>query len=126
MVHGSATGLDDITLSGKSDIAELHDGVITNYTLHPNDFGVEPINDFSEISGGDKDRNIELAIKLLKGELSSRHRDLVLVNAAMAMKLAGQSDDLIANYDAAKKQLETGVAYQLLLDYKQPSIMRGR
>jgi indole-3-glycerol phosphate synthase/phosphoribosylanthranilate isomerase len=65
-----------------------------------------------------------LATQLLKGKLSSRHRDLVLVNAAMAMKLAGLSEDLVANYQAAKKQLETGIAYQLLLDYKKPSIMR--
>ena len=123
VVHG-CDGLDDITLSGESSVVELNNGKISEYTLTPNDFGINPINNFDEIAGGDNTRNIELAVELLKGDRHSRHEDLVLVNTALAMKLAGKSDDLKANFAKAKEQLDSGAAYQLLQDYKQPTIMR--
>lgn len=115
--------LDEVTLTGKTYVTELNKGVVTNYIITPADFGIDVAN-FSEIKGGDAGKNTEIALKILKGECKSRHVDLVLVNSALALKLAGEVGDLKEGYELAKKTIESGAAFEKYQECKTPNILR--
>ncbi|MBI5357736.1 anthranilate phosphoribosyltransferase [Candidatus Saccharibacteria bacterium] len=117
-------GLDDVTLSGPTNVFELKDGRIKEYILEPKDFGVKPIKSFTEISGGSADQNVEIALSILKGQDKSRKTDLVLVNTALALHLVDKTDDLKNAYRMAKQVLESQKAYETLEDYKKPSVLK--
>ena len=104
-------GLDEVTLTGKTFVVELHKGAIQKYTLTPNDFGVPPAR-FEEISGGDAMENVAQALEILKGKLKTRHRDLVLINTALALRLAGTVRTLKEGYRTAEAALTAGSAYE--------------
>lgn len=124
LVVTGCDGLDDVTLSGPTNVFELKDGHIKEYTLDPKDFGVKPINIFSEIAGGSADDNVRLALSILKGQDKTRRTDLVLVNTAIALYLADKADDLKSAYSAAKQTLESKTAYEILESYKKPSVLK--
>lgn len=100
MVVCGENGLDEVTLSGETFVVELRDGEIFEYTILPEDFGVERCN-FEEISGGNLEENVNLAREILKGR-GGRHEDLVCLNAALALKLVGKVEDLKDGYKLAK------------------------
>lgn len=104
-------GLDEVTLTGKTYVTELNKGKIRNYTIVPKDFGIKEAN-FSEIKGGSPKKNTEIALKILKGECKTRHTDLVLVNCALALRLAGKVKSLKEGYKLAKATVETNKAFE--------------
>ncbi len=79
-------GLDEVTLCGKTSVVELNDGEIKEYEIEPADFGIERAKP-EEISGGDAEKNIRIAKEILEGRCESRHKDLVGINLALALKL---------------------------------------
>jgi indole-3-glycerol phosphate synthase / phosphoribosylanthranilate isomerase len=113
-------GLDEVTLTGKTRVVELCDGEIKSYEIRPEDFGVEPC-EFEEIAGGDRDFNLKMAEDILGGRSQSRHLDLVLVNAALALKLAGHCDDLKDGVAMARKAVESGLSGAKLNQYRSLS-----
>lgn len=113
-------GLDEVTLTGKTFVTELKDGKIKNSTLKPSQFGVKSCA-FLEIEGGNAKQNTQTALSILKGECKTRHLDLVLINAALALKLAGKCSSLKKGYQMAKVCVEDGRAYQQYLSYKMQS-----
>ena len=85
VVHGE-DGLDEITITGKSQVCELKDGQIKKYIVSPEDFGIKPAGvDF--LTGGTAGQNAEIVRLILSGKKGPR-RDVVLINAAAAL-LAG-------------------------------------
>ncbi|MDA1060315.1 MAG: anthranilate phosphoribosyltransferase, partial [bacterium] len=114
VVRGS-DGLDEVTLTGETDIAELNNGIITEYTISPEDFGIEKAQ-FEEIAGGSPEVNTEIALKILNGSCKSRHADLVNINTALALKLIGKVEHLKEGYQMAKGV----IAYDKLAEYMQP------
>ncbi len=101
MVVRGEDGLDEVTLSGKTEVYELNEGRIEHYFLNPADFGVQNAA-FSEIAGGDNDFNSNIALEILKGNCLSRHADLVFVNVALALKLSGKVADFKEGYEMAR------------------------
>jgi anthranilate phosphoribosyltransferase len=97
MVVRGSDGLDEVTLTGQSKIVELNSGEISEYEIEPNDFGVKDC-DFEEIAGGDVDLNLRIAKSMLDGKCKTKHLELVQVNAALALKLLGVTDDLLKAY----------------------------
>ena len=97
-------GLDEVTLTGKTHVVELNNGKIERYVIEPEDFGVERAS-FEEIKGGDAEFNTKIARDILEGKCKTRHLDLVLVNTALALKLAGKVDDLKEGYELAAGSL---------------------
>jgi indole-3-glycerol phosphate synthase / phosphoribosylanthranilate isomerase len=79
-------GLDEVTLTGKTHVTELLDGKISNYEISPEDFGMKRAK-FSEIKGGSPDFNVKICKQILEGKCKTRHKDLVLINCIMALKL---------------------------------------
>ena len=89
VVHGR-DGLDEITISGPSKVAEVRNGSVRVYEVAPEDFGIQRAP-LSEIAGGDAQQNAAIIRAILDGERSCR-RDVVLLNAAAALVAAGHTD----------------------------------
>lgn len=100
VVHGS-DGLDEVTLTGKTDVVELYKGDVREYSIGPEDFGISRC-DFKEIAGGTAVKNMKIALDILSERCRSRHADLVYVNTALALKLSGAVDSLEKGYRIAR------------------------
>src|SRR5947209_5539888 len=88
VVHG-LDGLDEITITGPTRIAEAREGTVRSYEVEPEEFGLKPAT-LREISGGDAAENGEIIRAVVGGEKSAR-RDVVLLNAAAALVAAGRA-----------------------------------
>jgi anthranilate phosphoribosyltransferase len=111
VVHGS-DGLDEITISGPTRIAEVREGQVHSYEVTPEEFGLERAT-IDDISGGDAARNAELIREVLSGKKSAR-RDVVLLNAAAALVAAGRADHLRDALPLAAEAIDSGAAAQKL------------
>ena len=112
VVHGS-DGLDEITITGLTHIAEVRNGQIRHYDVSPEEFGLRtaPI---SEIQGGDTKANAEIIRRIVDGEKSPR-RDVVLLNAAAALVVAGRADSMSEAMPMAAESLDSGAAREKLV-----------
>jgi anthranilate phosphoribosyltransferase len=111
VVHGH-DGLDELTTTTTSTVLELRDGEIRTSTVDPADLGIE-YADPASLEGGDVGRNVELSTQVLGGE-KGPHRDIVLLNAAAGLVVAGVADDLAEGYDAACESVDSGAAADVL------------
>jgi anthranilate phosphoribosyltransferase len=111
VVHGE-DGLDEITITGVTHVAEVRDRKIRLFDITPEEFGLSsaPI---SEIQGGDKAANAEIILRILEGEKSPR-RDVVLLNAAAALVVAGRADSIGQAMPIAAESLSSGAAREKL------------
>ncbi|MDZ4217172.1 MAG: anthranilate phosphoribosyltransferase, partial [Candidatus Gracilibacteria bacterium] len=120
MVVCGEDGLDEVTLSGKTYVTELLHGRIRTTILKPSHFGIASC-DFEKIKGSKPAFNTHIALDILKGTCQSRHLDLVLVNTALALKLAGVTSNLRKAYEMAQECVASGNAYQQFIRYHQAS-----
>ena len=111
VVHGS-DGLDEITITGPTKIAELRDGKVRGYEITPEEFGLKR-SSMAEISGGDVQDNARIIRNILSGEKSAR-RDVVLLNAAAAMVAAGRVDSIAQGLPLVAESLDSGAAREKL------------
>jgi len=107
VVHGD-DGLDEITITGPTHIAEVRNGKVKEYDVTPSEFGFQTAR-LSEISGGTAAENAGIIRNILAGEKSPR-RDIVLLNSAAALVVAGRADDLKAALPLAAKSIDSGLA----------------
>jgi anthranilate phosphoribosyltransferase len=107
VVHGS-DGLDEITITAPTRIAELRDGQVHSYEVTPEEFGLARAT-FADISGGDATHNAKLIREILAGKKSAR-RDVVLLNAAAALVAAGRADHLRDGVPMAAHAIDSGAA----------------
>jgi anthranilate phosphoribosyltransferase len=116
VVHG-VDGLDEISISGETRIAELRDGTVRSYSVTPGDFGLRraPLD---AIRGGDAKQNAEIIHKVLGRSMLYRdhgpHREIVLANAAAALVVAGRATDLLDGARLAAKSIDSGAARERL------------
>lgn len=116
--------LDEVTLTGKTFVTELSGGKIKNYTISPEDFGVKRAP-FEEIKGGSARTNLEIALKILQGTCETRHLDLVLINAALGLKLADKAKMLKEGYEMALDAVKRGIPFEKLQRFKTISEVSG-
>jgi len=117
VVHGS-DGLDEITITGRTRIAEVREGQVRSYEVTPEEFGLQRAT-LEDISGGDAARNATLIREVLSGKKSAR-RDVVVLNAAAALVAAGRADHLREGVPLAAKAIDSGAALaklQALIDF---------
>jgi anthranilate phosphoribosyltransferase len=107
VVHG-LDGLDEITITGITRIAEARDGSVRSYEVDPEEFGM-PRATLQEISGGDAAENAAIIRAVVGGEKSPR-RDVVLLNAAAALVAAGRADHLAEAIPLAINSIDSGAA----------------
>lgn len=111
VVHGE-DGLDEITTCAATRAAWFSEGRVTPLTLDAQDLGVARATP-EALRGGDARRNAEIARAVLAGEPGPR-RDLVLVNAAAALWVAGAAPDWAAGLPLAVRSLDSGAARERL------------
>ncbi|QYJ73930.1 anthranilate phosphoribosyltransferase [Shewanella sp. FJAT-52076] len=112
VVHGE--GLDEVALHGTTQVCELKNGELVNYTLSPQDFGLEPVQ-VTELEGGNPEDNALITAAILKGEGKAAHRDAVALNAGCALYVAGLADTPQAGFKLAIDTLASGKAYEKLI-----------
>ena len=110
VVHGS--GLDEITTTGPSQVAELKDGAIRTFELTPDNFGVETVS-LDAIRGGDGTVNAA-ALRDVLGGAKTAYRDVALCNAAASLIVAGKAKDVTEGMHLASQSLDTGSAARAL------------
>ena len=112
VVHG-ADGLDEITIADKTYVAACSStGHVEAFTLSPEDFGLKRQR-FDGFHGKGPRENAELIRTILRGEepkTTSAARDLVMINAAAALYLAGIAPDLRSAANLARESIDTGRA----------------
>ncbi len=111
VVHGS-DGLDELTVTGPSIVAELKDGVVKTFEVNPTDYGID-ISPASALKGGDADYNAAALRKVLEGEKSA-YRDICILNAAAGLIIAGKVKDLKQGVEIAAKSIDSGEALKSL------------
>jgi len=111
VVH-SADGLDEISLSDTTFAAELRDGEVRRLELQPEDFGLKRAVQ-AGIAGGDAETNARILERVLNGEPGPA-RDIVLLNAALALVAADAAGDLREGVERAAKAIDSGAALQRL------------
>ena len=122
LVVRGADGLDEVTLGGATSIVEIdREKALKTYTIHPTDFGIEPIKDFSQIAGGDHNFNLQIAHDILQGQCTTRHADLVLINVATVLHMMKKVKSLKEGYEVAKEVVQSGKVWKKLLAYKEIS-----
>ena len=107
IVHGR-DGLDEISISGPTDVAVLENGAVTTRTITPQDAGLAT-SPLSAIRGGDAAHNAAALTRLLAGE-HGPYRDIVLINAAAALVVAGAAATLREGAVLAARTLDSGAA----------------
>jgi anthranilate phosphoribosyltransferase len=111
VVHG-LDGLDEITISGPTRIAEVRDGNLRTYEVTPEEFGLKRAS-LEEIAGGDAVANAEIIREVLSGKKSPR-RDVVLLNASAALVAAGRANHLGEAFPIAVQSVDSGSALKKL------------
>jgi anthranilate phosphoribosyltransferase len=106
IVHGD--GLDEVTTTGSTTVFELEGGAVRQWTVQPEDFGV-PRASIKDLRAPTKEDNVRVARAVLAAERGPC-RDIVLVNAAMALRVAGHCEDLPAGVARAGSALDRGAA----------------
>jgi anthranilate phosphoribosyltransferase len=107
VVHGS-DGLDEITITGETKVAEARPRQLLVYKVAPEHFGLQRAP-LKSILGGDAPANAEIIRAILNGEKSPR-RDVVLLNAAAALMAAGKTENLKDALPLAQQSLDSGAA----------------
>jgi anthranilate phosphoribosyltransferase len=107
VVHG-LDGLDEITISGPTRVAEVRDGSVRSYEVTPEEFGIGRAS-LSELAGEDASGNAAIIRDVLAGKKSAR-RDVVLLNAAAALVVAEKADHLQDALVLATDSIDSGAA----------------
>jgi len=115
VVYGEGS-LDEISISGKTQVSELKNGQVTTYTIEPEDFGL-PRAHLNDIRGGDVQENAGIVLSVLQGEPGPR-RDMVLLNAAAALVAAGRAADFPDGITQAAEAIDAGRALEKLEEMK--------
>ena len=107
LVHGS-DGTDELSIAGKSWVAELNSGKINEFEINPKDAGL-PTHPFESIVGGSPEYNAAEMSKLLNGHKSA-YRDAVILNTAAALVVADKAKSLLEGAAMAAKSIDSGSA----------------
>lgn len=110
-------GIDEISIcKAGTQVAELKDGIITEYNLYAENFGVEPVNIEDIIPPHNKG---EFSMEIFKGNIGGAPLKTILANAAILFYLADKSQDLKECYKMAEEEFESGRPHKLMLEIKE-------
>ena len=111
VVHG-LDGIDEITTTGPTRVAELKDGAVRTFEVTPEDFGL-PRSQPGDLKGGEAETNA-LAISALLDGHEGPFRDIALANASAALIVAGRADNPRAGVEMAAEAITDGNARRAL------------
>lgn len=111
VVHGG--GMDEVALHAPTQVAELRDGIIDTYALHPADFGLQ-VQPAEALRGGSQEENRDRIARLLQGKGEHAHASAVAANVALLLKLFGK-EDIRENTHRALYEIQSGQSYTRLM-----------
>ena len=118
VIHGE-DGLDEISISDATKVSRFKDGRVENFFIAPEDFGIRR-KEIDLIRGGNKEENAMITLSILKGERGPK-RDIVLMNSAAALMVAGKAEDFRTALLIAADAIDSGVASEKLEEVKKVS-----
>ncbi len=105
VVHG-CDGMDEITVTGNTNIVELNYGKVNKMSINPSELGIN-ISKEGQLKGGSADENAAAMIDLFKGAEGS-YRDIVVLNTAASLVVAEKCETLVQGIIIAKEAIDTG------------------
>lgn len=118
VVHGA--GCDEIALHGETQVCEVRDGELYEFSLTPADFGLTP-QPLSALQGGDPSHNAAASLAILTGTAPQAHQAAIAANVAAMLKICGRGEDLAANCQQVLQLLQTDAAMRPLALLKEAS-----
>ena len=118
VVYGS--GLDEVALHGATQVAELHNGEITEYTLTPGDFGVEH-HPVESIFGGTPEENKQIIEQILQGKGTVAQQSAVAINVSALLVLNGKAENFKEGAKMALNSMKSGQPLTLLKQLAEQS-----
>jgi anthranilate phosphoribosyltransferase len=112
LVVSAEDGLDELSLSSPTRVIEVADGRTSEWFVEPGQFGLAPV-ELERVAGDTPEENAAVTRRVLAGE-PGPHRDLVLLNAAAALYVAGLATDLEAGVAKAAEAIDSGAAAEVL------------
>lgn len=106
-------GLDELSVSGRSSVAELRDGKVKKYIFDPEELGFRK-SKLDDLIGGDAKVNASILVDILTGSEKGAKRDSAVINAAAAIVAGKKADSLAEAVDLACSSIESGKAYEKL------------
>ncbi|MFC1672807.1 anthranilate phosphoribosyltransferase [Pseudomonadota bacterium] len=113
VVHGS-DGLDEITTTGSTFVAQIKDGELSEFEISPSDAGL-PTVDAADLKGGTPEHNADAMRAMLQGEKDA-FRECVAFNSGAALMIAGKVDNLKDGAEMAMAAIDNGDAMNTLED----------
>jgi anthranilate phosphoribosyltransferase len=111
VVH--SCGLDELSTMGQTEIIHLKNGQFSNETLDPIYYGI-PRTDYNSLVGGDAEANASIIKSILSGGETGARKDIVVLNAAAAIMVAGLADDFAQGIEQADHAITSGRAAKCL------------
>ena len=107
-------GMDEISITGKTSIAELKENEIFEYEIHPTDFGLK-VGKLDDIKVENVEESKKIIMDILAGTQSTA-RDIVVLNAGAAIYVSGITEDITSGIDLAKRAIDSGKAQEKLAE----------
>lgn len=115
VVHG-CDGLDEATLTTRTKVCEIENGVLRSYYLDPEELGLKYCT-LAELVGGDAEENAKITRSILNGTEKGAKRDIVVLNAAVCLYLAGKAETIKSAIPLAKQLIDSGDAKKKLEEF---------
>ncbi len=116
VVHGE-DGLDEITITNGTRVSRFTNGKLENSIISPEDFDLKR-GKLNDITGADKETNAKITLSILEGEKGPK-RDIVLMNSAAALVVAGKTEDLKEAFSMAAEAVDSGGAKEKIEEIKK-------
>ena len=116
MVVCGVDGMDELSISGPSHVAEVREGKVREYVVAPEQYGLR-CAEASALQGGDATENAAILMSIFAGESGAR-RDVVLLNAAAVLVTAGVAEDIRAGVELAAATIDAGKVTRLVAELK--------
>lgn len=117
MVVNGSDGLDEITMTGITHVAEVRDGLIKEYDIDPHDYGFECCRP-EDLQGGSPQENAQITLDILSGKERGAKRNTVLLNAGCAIYCSGHANDIKEGITIAAEMIDSGKALAKLNEMK--------
>ncbi|MFC5714226.1 anthranilate phosphoribosyltransferase [Thalassorhabdus alkalitolerans] len=118
MIVTGADGLDEITITGNTYVTELNGESITHYEISPEEIGAD-LGTLKDIQVNTPKESSKLIYSIFSGEKTGAAKDIVLLNIAAGLYVAGQAESLKEGYERAKQCVENGTVLRKLEELKE-------
>ena len=113
MVVSSREGMDEISISDITYAAQLRDGVVREFEIDPEEYGIKKMP-LKAILGGEAKENAHILRKIFEGESTDAQRDIVLINAAASLMVDGVARDMQDGLEMAREAIRNARAKKKL------------